>query len=102
MGVFVTSYEVMWQRVNSTECPCDDQGTATLTNGSTTYTITDIRQDSVYSVTVTANNMAGGTQSNAITAITKKTDAGKHHVLYMYYQLVQPIIVQLHLLLQAM
>ena len=77
MGAVVTSYEVMWQRVNSGECSYDDRGTITIANDSTSYTITNIQDDSTYSVTVTANNMAGGTQSNTITTATQRMDAGK-------------------------
>ena len=48
------SYEVMWQRYTSGECPDEDEGSTTITDGSSDYTITGLEEDSTYKVTVRA------------------------------------------------
>ena len=53
----VDSYEVMW---SSDQCPNDvDEGNATITDGSTSYTINNLREGTSYNITVTATNIAG-------------------------------------------
>ena len=90
-GSVSDSYEVMWQRDTSGECSDEDEGSTTITDGSTSYdimgledegstTITDgstsydimgIEEDSSYSITVTATNVAGSSAvSDAVTAMT--------------------------------
>ena len=44
----------MWQRDTSGECPDEDEGSTTITDGSTSYIITRLEEDSTYKVTVTA------------------------------------------------
>ena len=61
-GSVVTSYEVMWET--------DDVG------GCSSYDITELEEDSTYSITVTASNSAGSSEvSNTVTAMTM--EAGK-------------------------
>ena len=70
-GSEVDSYEVMWQRDTSGECPDEDEGSISLTDGSTSYDIMGLEEDSSYSITVTASNAAGSSAvSNTITAMT--------------------------------
>ena len=72
-GSVVTSYEVMWQRDTSGDCPGDDEGSmsVTTTDISTSLTITVEQEDSDYTITVTAVNAAGSSAaSNAVTART--------------------------------
>ena len=69
-GSEVDSYEVMWQRDTSGECPDEDAGSTTITDNSTSYDIMGLEEDSSYSITVTASNAAGSTISNTITAMT--------------------------------
>ena len=64
-GSVVDSYEVMWQRDTSGECPDEDEGSTTITDGSTDYTITELEEDSTYIITVTATNFIGNTSSIA-------------------------------------
>ena len=53
----VDSYEVMW---SSEQCPNDvDEGDTIITDGSTSYTINDLREGTSYIITVTATNRAG-------------------------------------------
>ena len=53
----VDSYEVMW---SSEECPNDvDEGDTIITDGSTSYTIDNLREGTNYNITVTATNAAG-------------------------------------------
>ena len=66
----VTSYEVMW---TSEECPDDvDEGSATITDGSTSYIIENLREGSSYTTTVTATNSAGTAPSGSETAETEE------------------------------
>ena len=53
----VDSYEVMW---SSEQCPNDvDEGDTIINDGSTSYTINDLREGTSYNITVTATNAAG-------------------------------------------
>ena len=70
-GSVVDSYEVMWQRDTSGECSDEDEGSYTITDGSTSYDIMRLEEDSSYSITVTATNIAGSsTVRDAVTAMT--------------------------------
>ena len=70
-GSVVDSYEVVWERDTSGECPDEDEGSATITDGSTSYTITRLEEDSSYTITVTATNAAGSAVSDPVNAKTK-------------------------------
>ena len=62
---------MMWQRDTSGECPDEDEDNISLTDGSTSYDIMGLEEDSSYSITVTARNTAGSSAvSNTVTAIT--------------------------------
>ena len=61
---------MMWQRDTSGECPDEDEDSISLTDGSTSYDIMGLEEDSSYSITVTASNAAGNAVSNTVTAIT--------------------------------
>ena len=62
---------MMWQRDTSGECPDEDEGSISLTDGSTSYDIMGLEEDSSYSITVTASNAAGSSAvSNTVTAMT--------------------------------
>ena len=60
----------MWQRDTSGECPDEDEDSISLTDGSTSYDIMGLEEDSSYSITVTASNAAGSAVSNTVTAMT--------------------------------
>ena len=66
------SYEVMWQTDDVGGCSGgSDMGSTTITDGSTSYDITELEEDSTYSITVTASNSAGSSAvSNTVTAMT--------------------------------
>ena len=68
----LTSYVVMWVRDTSLMCTgTSHMGSTTITDGSTSYDITELEEDSTYSITVTASNSAGSSAvSNTVTAIT--------------------------------
>ena len=68
----VTSYEVMWETDDVGECSGgSDMDSTTVTDGSTSYDITELEEDSTYSITVTASNSAGiSAVSNTVTAMT--------------------------------
>ena len=63
---------MMWQRDTSGECPDEDEDSISLTDGSTSYDIMGLEEDSVYSITVTASNAAGSAVSNTVTAMTQE------------------------------
>ena len=71
-GSVVTSYEVMWQRDTSGDCPDEDEGSMSITDGSTSYMITGLEEDSSYSITVEATNAAGSAVSDTVTAVTEE------------------------------
>ena len=72
-GSVVTSYEVMWQRDTSLECPDDeDDGNDMVTGDFTEYTITGLEEDSRYIITVTLFNDAGSSE-DTITVMTEET-----------------------------
>ena len=65
----VTSYEVIWQRDTTPECPDDmDEGNATIS--STVYCVDGLEEDSSYTITVIASNAESSAISNTITAMT--------------------------------
>ena len=61
---------MMWQRNTSGDCSDEDEGSTTITDGSTSYDIMGLEEDSNYSITVTATNSAGSAVSDAVTAMT--------------------------------
>ena len=68
----VTSYEVMWETDDVGGCSGgSDMDSTTIIDGSTSYDITELEEDSTYSITVTASNSAGSSAvSNTVTAMT--------------------------------
>ena len=64
---------MMWQRDTSGECSYEDEGSTTITDGSTSYDIMRLEDDSGYTITVTATNVAGSSVvSDAVTATTQE------------------------------
>ena len=62
---------MMWQRDTSGECSDEDEGSTTITDGSTSYDIMGLEEDSSYTITVTATDVAGSSAvSDAVTAMT--------------------------------
>ena len=62
-GSVVDSYVVMWDSGSVVD-------SATLSGSATSYTITGLEEGETYSITVTAVNVAGSTDSNTVTATT--------------------------------
>ena len=61
---------MMWQRDTSGQCSDEDEGSTTITDGSTSYDIMGLAGISSYSITVTATNVAGSSVvSDAVTAM---------------------------------
>ena len=61
---------MVWERDTSGECPDEDEGSTTIADGSTSYTITGLEEDSSYTITVTATNAAGSAVSDQVFEIT--------------------------------
>ena len=70
---------MMWQRDTSGECPDEDEGSISLTDGSTSYDIMELEEDSSYSITVTASNAAVSVVSNTVTAMTLEAGERDRH-----------------------
>ena len=72
---------MIWQRNITVGCDKNDEGSVTITDGSTSYDITGLEEDSNYIITVTASNSSGRRidLSNNITAMT--LEAGNKHIL---------------------
>ena len=75
-GSVVDSYEVMWKRGTSGKCPDGDEGNATITDRSTSYTIAGLEEDSSYTITVTATNAAGSAVSVPVIGMTGEAGEG--------------------------
>ena len=78
-GSVVTSYEVMWQRDTSGECPDEDEGGSTINTDRTTinYNISGLEEDSLYRITVTAVNSITSIVSDTVTVITEEAGERK-------------------------
>jgi len=75
-GSVVDSYEVIWERDTSGECPDENEGSTTITDDSTSYTITGLEEDSSYTITITATNAAGSAVSDPVTGMTGEASEG--------------------------
>ena len=69
-GLQVKTYEVMWERGASVKCSYMNKASMSITDSSTSYTITELEGDSNYTITVTATNTAGSAVSVPVTAMT--------------------------------
>ena len=69
-GSVVDSYEVMWERDTSGECPDEDEGSTTITGNFTNYTITELEEHSSYTISVKASNVLGIAVSNSVYGVT--------------------------------
>ena len=70
-GSVVTQYLVEWQRDTSVGCTDEDQANTTITDGSVSYDIPKLEENSRYTITVTVSNSAGTAPvSNSVTAVT--------------------------------
>ena len=83
-GSVVYSYEVVWERATSGECPDEDEGNATITDGFTSFTITGLEEDSSYTITVTATNAAGSAASDLVTGMTGEAGEGVQSVIVSF------------------
>ena len=97
---------MMWQRDTSRDCPDEDVGSTTLTDGSTNYTITELEESSNYTITVIAINANDMATSNNVTGFTQESGIIKS--LLEFVKLVDMYLIyfahfyQLHLLLQLL
>ena len=80
-GSEMDSYVVMWERDTSGECPDEDGGSATITGGSTSYTITGLEEDSSYTITVNATNTVESAVSDPVTGMTGEAGEGVAHMI---------------------
>ena len=71
-GSVVDSYEVMWERDTSGECPDEDEGSTIITGSSTSHTIAGLEEDSTYIAFVRARNAIGSEESNSVSGITRE------------------------------
>ena len=70
-GSVVTSYEVMWETDDIGGCSGGSDMDSTTITDAISYNITELEEDSTYSITVTASNSAGSSEvSNTVTAMT--------------------------------
>ena len=74
-----------WQRNTSVGCSDEDQDSITITDGSTSYTISGLEEDSRYTITVTASTVGGSAVSAILTEITP--EAGERLPLQAALQL---------------
>ena len=63
----------MWQRDTSVGCSDEDEGSTTITDGSTSYEIMGLEEDNSYIISMTAANAAGSSAvSETVTAMTEE------------------------------
>ena len=75
-GSKVENYEVMWEKDTSGKCPDKNEGSANITGGITSYTITNLEEDSKYTITMTATNTAESVVSDTVSGMTKEAGEG--------------------------
>ena len=63
--------QVEWVRDASVGCSGDHKGNATITDGSTSYEIMGLEEDSSYIITVAASNVFGSSEE-VLTAMTQE------------------------------
>ena len=63
---------VTWKRDTARECPVKHEGNRNLTDGSLSYTIEQLEEDSNYTITLIAINAAGSAVSDPVTGLTKE------------------------------
>ena len=103
-GSVVASYEVMWQRDTSVGCSDEDEGSTTITDGSTNYEIMGLAGISSYTISVRASNEAGTALSNTLTVMTTAAGTSIQDVCQLVYYTISLIqqLHQLHLLLSML
>ena len=85
-GSVVDSYEVMWETDSS----------ATITDGSTSYTITGLEEETNYTITVTATNAAGSAASDPVTGATLR--AGNNVCVWDLHHTVTGMLISVQTL----
>ena len=85
-GSVVDSYEVMWETDSS----------ATITDGSTSYTITGLEEETNYTITVTATNAAGSAASEPVTGATLR--AGNNVCVWDVHHTVTGMLISVQTL----
>ena len=88
---------MMWERDTSRECTDEDEGSAIITDGSTSYTITGLEEDSSYTIAVNAANAAGSAVSDPVTGMTEKASEGLTYTILMGKWVKLFLFFQLHL-----
>ena len=63
----------MWHRDTSGDCPDEDDGSISISDGSTSYMITGLEEDSSYKITVIVRNLIGMASSNNVTGFTQES-----------------------------
>ena len=75
----------MWERDTTIGCLDVDEGSITITDGSTSYQLWDLEEDSQYIMSVTASNSAGSNEtSNTVTAMTMEAGEKVIHFIISY------------------
>ena len=75
----------------------DTRSSTTITDGSTSYTITGLEEDSSYTITVTATNAAGSIATHPVTIVTEEEGNMTYIEQYSYVK-QERCIVEGHLL----
>ena len=88
---------MMWARDTSGECSDEDEGSNTITHSFTSYTMSRLEENSSYTITVTANNVAGSAASNPVTGITGEEGEKLTDMLWMDNKIKSSPVFQLHL-----
>ena len=69
----VTSYTISYSNINNTQCFNDSNNITGIAASETTYTLTDLQEDTEYSITVTALLSDGRSAEEALLGSTMPT-----------------------------
>jgi len=75
-GSVVDNYQVMWQGDTSGNCSTGDVGSTAIADGSTSYQITGLQENSNFNISLIATNAAGSAVCDSITAMTEEASEG--------------------------
>ena len=64
---------MIWQRDTSGDCSNENNGSMSIADGSTSYNITRLEEDSCYNITVIVRNSIGMATSNLVTGFTQES-----------------------------
>ena len=85
-GSVVERYEVVWEKNSPEECLDEDVSSTTITDGSTSTTITGLEAATSYAIIVAVNNGTGSIASDRAIVTTGRASSRAGSITYTVYQ----------------